>query len=44
MFHKKQFKDEIIIQQGDPGDKFFLVEDGSCAAFIEGKEGEVEVS
>jgi cAMP-dependent protein kinase regulator len=34
---------ENIIKQGDAGDTFFLLEDGHCAAFIEGSEGEKEV-
>eukprot|EP00927_Polykrikos_kofoidii_P018281 TRINITY_DN18449_c0_g1_i1.p2 TRINITY_DN18449_c0_g1~~TRINITY_DN18449_c0_g1_i1.p2 ORF type:complete len:337 (-),score=75.79 TRINITY_DN18449_c0_g1_i1:128-1138(-) len=34
---------EVIIQQGDAGDKFYILEDGSCAAFINGDEGEKEV-
>lgn len=31
---------EEIILQGEPGDKFYLLEDGECAAFIKGPEGE----
>merc|ERR1711924_492814 len=34
---------EEIVRQGDAGNEFFIVEDGTCAAFINGKEGEVEV-
>jgi len=34
---------EEIIRQGDPGDKFYIVEDGTCAAFISGPNGEVKV-
>lgn len=34
---------EIIIKQGDPGDSFFVLEDGTCAAYIDGPEGEKEV-
>merc|ERR1712176_309188 len=34
---------ETIIQQGDPGDCFYIVEDGTCSAFISGEEGEKEV-
>jgi len=35
--------DEVIIQQGDPGDAFFIVEDGTCSAYISGDGGEKEV-
>lgn len=35
--------DEEIIRQGEPGDKFFILEDGSCAAYITGVEGERKV-
>merc|ERR1712224_711845 len=35
--------DEVIINQGDPGDAFFILEDGSCSAFITGDGGEMEV-
>merc|ERR1740130_914785 len=34
---------EDIIVQGDMGDKFFILEDGSASAFIEGESGEKEV-
>jgi cAMP-dependent protein kinase regulator len=34
---------EVIIQQGTPGDCFFLLEDGTCSAFIAGEQGEVMV-
>jgi len=34
---------EIIIQQGDLADASFILEDGTCAAYIEGAEGEKEV-
>lgn len=35
--------DEDIIVQGDEGDKFFILEDGSATAFIKGEAGEKEV-
>jgi len=35
--------DEEIIKQGDNGEEFFIVEDGTCSAFINGKDGEIEV-
>lgn len=35
--------DEDIIKQGDAGDEFFIVEDGTCSAFISGADGEKEV-
>lgn len=35
--------DEVIIKQGESGSDFFLLEDGTCAAFIEGADGEKEV-
>lgn len=31
---------EIIVQQGDIGDKFYIIEDGSAAAFLYGDDGE----
>mmetsp|Transcript_33967 Transcript_33967/g.89518 ORF Transcript_33967/g.89518 Transcript_33967/m.89518 type:complete len:370 (-) Transcript_33967:14-1123(-) len=34
---------EEIIVQGEPGDKFYMLEDGACAAFITGEEGERKV-
>jgi len=36
-------KDEVIITQGQPGDKFYILEDGTCSAFISGTEGEKKV-
>jgi cAMP-dependent protein kinase regulator len=30
-----------IIKQGDPGDRFFILEEGSAAAYITGDEGEM---
>lgn len=35
--------DETIIFQGDPGECFYIVEDGTCSAFISGPVGEIEV-
>lgn len=35
--------DEVIIQQGDEGDRFFVVEDGCCDAYIHGENGEMKV-
>lgn len=35
--------DEEIVVRGDEGDKFFILEDGTAAAFIDGPEGEKEV-
>lgn len=35
--------DEEIIKQGEPGDKFYILEDGTCAAYISGTEGEKKV-
>ncbi|CAK0844601.1 unnamed protein product [Prorocentrum cordatum] len=39
----EQYKpgDEII-KQGDPGDRFFILEEGTAAAYITGAEGEME--
>lgn len=34
---------EVIIQQGDIGDKFFILEDGTCSAYMSGPEGEKKV-
>lgn len=34
---------EVIITQGEPADKFYILEDGACAAFIKGPEGEQKV-
>lgn len=34
---------EDIIRQGEPGDKFYILEDGTAAAYIEGPDGEKEV-
>jgi len=34
---------EEIIAQGDEGDKFFILEDGTAAAFIHGQDGEKNV-
>jgi len=34
---------EVIIKQGDPGNDFFILEDGTCAAYIQGDSGEIEV-
>merc|ERR1711879_1094518 len=34
---------EDIITQGESGDKFFIIEDGTCSAFIKGESGEKEV-
>lgn len=35
--------DEEIITQGEPGDAFYIVEDGTCSAYISGADGEKEV-
>lgn len=35
--------DEDIIVQGEVGDKFYILEDGHCAAFIKGPSGEIMV-
>merc|ERR1719436_86544 len=34
---------EEVIKQGEPGDKFYILEDGTCAAYISGPEGEQKV-
>lgn len=34
---------EEIIKQGDPGDEFFIIEDGTCSAYIRDESGEKEV-
>lgn len=31
---------EVIIQQGEIGDRFYILEDGECSAFIAGPQGE----
>lgn len=31
---------EVILAQGEAGDKFYILEDGACDAFISGDEGE----
>merc|ERR1719265_2661517 len=36
-------EDEVIIRQGDEGDRFYILEDGACAAFIEQNGSEVMV-
>lgn len=44
MMHSELFDTgEVIIQQGDVGDKFYILEDGSCAAYIDGEAGEMKV-
>eukprot|EP00929_Paragymnodinium_shiwhaense_P040563 TRINITY_DN21168_c0_g1_i1.p1 TRINITY_DN21168_c0_g1~~TRINITY_DN21168_c0_g1_i1.p1 ORF type:complete len:361 (+),score=87.85 TRINITY_DN21168_c0_g1_i1:93-1175(+) len=35
--------DEVIIKEGDVGDAFYILEEGTCAAFISGDQGEVQV-
>merc|ERR550514_202238 len=34
---------EVIVQQGEPGNYFYIVEDGEAKAYINGEKGEVEV-
>lgn len=34
---------EQIIKQGEPADKFYILEDGACAAYIQGDKGEKKV-
>jgi len=34
---------EVIMSQGAVGDEFYILEDGSCSAYIYGEHGEVEV-
>jgi len=34
---------EVIIKQGDPGEMFYILEEGTCAAYISGQDGEKEV-
>merc|ERR1712032_1097158 len=34
---------ENIVTQGDPGNYFYIVEDGAAKAYINGEKGEVEV-
>jgi len=34
---------EVIINQGESGDNFFIVEDGTCSAYMAGDSGEKEV-
>lgn len=36
-------QDEVIIKQGDPGDTFYILEDGTAAAYIAGPQGEKKV-
>jgi len=35
---------EVVITQGEPGDRFYILEDGECAAFISGPSGEKQVA
>jgi len=35
--------EEEIIVQGEPGDKFYMLEDGSCTAYMKGPDGEKKV-
>jgi cAMP-dependent protein kinase regulator len=35
--------DEVIVQQGDVGDKFYILEEGTCTAYITGDAGEQRV-
>mmetsp|Transcript_58012 Transcript_58012/g.123237 ORF Transcript_58012/g.123237 Transcript_58012/m.123237 type:complete len:373 (-) Transcript_58012:520-1638(-) len=35
---------EEIITQGEPGDKFYILEDGTCAAYMTGTQGERKVA
>lgn len=35
--------DEVIIKQGDEGECFYIVEDGTCSAYISGADGDKEV-
>eukprot|EP00440_Ansanella_granifera_P016203 gb/GFBE01017603.1/.p1 GENE.gb/GFBE01017603.1/~~gb/GFBE01017603.1/.p1 ORF type:complete len:471 (+),score=91.19 gb/GFBE01017603.1/:1-1413(+) len=34
---------EVIIQQGEPGEHFYILAEGTCSAYIETQEGLVEV-
>merc|ERR1719215_96380 len=34
---------EVIMQQGDEGERFYILEDGEAKAYIKGEQGEVEV-
>eukprot|EP00927_Polykrikos_kofoidii_P063763 TRINITY_DN5863_c0_g1_i4.p1 TRINITY_DN5863_c0_g1~~TRINITY_DN5863_c0_g1_i4.p1 ORF type:complete len:573 (-),score=135.54 TRINITY_DN5863_c0_g1_i4:107-1825(-) len=34
---------EVIIKQGDVGDRFYMLEEGTCAAYMAGPKGEFEV-
>mmetsp|Transcript_28857 Transcript_28857/g.79529 ORF Transcript_28857/g.79529 Transcript_28857/m.79529 type:complete len:163 (-) Transcript_28857:118-606(-) len=36
-------ENEDIVKQGDIGDAFYILEEGDCAAFIQGDAGEVKV-
>lgn len=34
---------EVIMRQGEAGDKFYILEDGQCSAYINGDQGDIEV-
>lgn len=43
MFQREHTQGDVIIKQGDEGDNFYLIEEGSCEVFIQKAVGEPEV-
>ena len=43
MFQRDHAEGDVIIQQGDQGDNFYLLEEGTCDVFVQKSPGEPEV-
>ena len=43
MFQREHTQGDVSIKQGDEGDNFYLIEEGSCEVFIQKAVGEPEV-